>query len=219
MTEEEQKVVRTAVLGSHDDKTRRIRWVAIAVVILGLLGFGVSGWIVYASTLNAANQGAELADTVQDECSQGVRSGDSCEQAKDTEKAVKDAPVVTAVKGEKGDKGEPGEPGEDGTDGKDGARGEPGEPGEDGSPGPAGPQGPMGPIGPSGAPGAQGEPGPAGEKGKPGPSGSPGPDAYPFQFTFQFTTQAGRTFDCAIVFNDAGEQARPAVCTPRETVG
>lgn len=110
MTEEEQQVVRKAVRASHDVKTRRIRWVAIIVTVLAVLAFGVSGWIVYASTLNAANRGAELADTVKDECSRGMREGDSCEQAEDTEKAVEDAPTVTAVKGEKGDKGEPGRP-------------------------------------------------------------------------------------------------------------
>lgn len=223
MTEDEQ-VIRTALRGSHDNKTRRIRWVGIVLAVLGLVAFGISGWIVYASTRHAANEGAITAGQVKAACAQGELEGEICAQAKKTEKAVEDAPAVTAVVGPQGEPGPPGpagEPGEDGSDGadgkdgadgrngidgKDGAAGAQGEPGEAGSPGPAGPEGPMGPIGPSGPPGAQGSAGPAGDS------------AYPFQFTFSFTTQNGRTFDCTVEFDSEGGQARPALCTRREVV-
>lgn len=107
MTEEEQALIKTAVRAGKDTKTRRIRMAGIIAFALGLIAFGVSGWIVYASTLNAANEGAITADQVKAECARGVLSGKICDQAKDTEKAVEDAPAVVTVEGKTGEPGRP----------------------------------------------------------------------------------------------------------------
>lgn len=109
MTEDEQ-VVKAAVRGSHDIKTRRIRWISVAVFVAAFLVFLASGWIIYASTKNAAHEGAITAAQVKAACGRGELDGKICAQAEKTEKAVEEAPAVSVVEGPKGDQGEPGRP-------------------------------------------------------------------------------------------------------------
>lgn len=118
--------------------------------------------------------------------------------------------------GPEGPPGPPGPPGKDSTvpgpEGPQGLDGEDGQPGAPGSPGA---------DGQDGAPGEKGEKGDPGEPGAPGSPGADGKDgksAYPFKFTFEFTTIANRVFSCTVDFNDQGEQSpEPAICTRKET--
>lgn len=224
MTRDE--IVQHAVHNSRDTKTRRLLWgfgIAAALFFIFTIVFA---WQIWALKQAQVDAGSSVIARLQAECARGQVDASLCKQAEDAEQEMKEGPQgppgAQGEPGPPGPAGEPGEDGSDGTDGRDGATGAQGEPGEAGSPGPAGPQGPMGPIGPSGAPGAQGEPGPAGKRGEPGPagpSGSPGPDAYPFEFTFEFTTKAGQTFDCTIVFDGEGDQVQPAECQRRVVSG
>jgi len=107
MTEQEQQVMDAAIRRSHDVKTRRVRMIGIAALVIGVVSFAISGWIVVASILTSANKGADLATQVTTECSKGVLKGAICEQAEDTEKAVEDAPAVAAVQGPRGFTGRP----------------------------------------------------------------------------------------------------------------
>lgn len=220
MTRDE--IVRHAVHDSRDPKTRRLLWGFSLAAIIFFVVTLVFAWQIWALKQDQVDAGSSVISRVQAECAQGQVDADICDLADDAEKEIQEGPPgPPGAQGDPGPAGPAGEPGEDGPRGKTGATGAQGEPGEAGSPGPAGPEGPMGPIGPSGAPGAQGEPGPAGKKGESGPagpSGSPGDDAYPFQFTFEFTTR-GRTFDCTIVFDGAGDQVRPAACERRVVTG
>ena len=221
MTRDE--IVRHAVHDSRDPKTRRLLWGFSLAAIIFFVVTLVFAWQIWALKQDQVDAGSSVISRVQAECAQGQVDADICDLADDAEKEIQEGPPgPPGAQGDPGPAGPAGEPGEDGSDGPrgktgaTGATGAQGEPGEAGSPGPAGPQGPMGPIGPSGAPGAQGEPGPAGEKGD---KGDPGPDAYPFEFTFEFTTPNGRTYDCSIVFNDDGDQAQPALCSRRVVSG
>lgn len=212
MTRDE--IVQHAVRNSRDKKTRRLLWGFGAAAVLFFLSTVFFTWQIWALKQNQVDAGSSVIARVKAECAQGDVDYELCNLADDAEKEIKTGPP-----GPPGAKGDPGPAGPAGEDGSPGPAGPQGEPGEAGSPGPAGPQGPVGPVGPSGAPGAQGEPGPAGQKGERGPTGATGPDAYPFQFTFQFTTKAGRTFDCVIVFDDSGKQAQPAQCERSEIAG
>lgn len=219
MTRDE--TVQHAVDNSHDKRTRRLLYVFGAGLIVSLLFTGGAIWFAWAAKQAQVDAGAAVVASVLDGCSRGEFEAEICKQADNAEEEIKEGPP-----GPPGTPGEPGPPGQDGKDGKVGPRGpqgprgpkgdtgELGATGATGSEGQPGTDGSPGPVGPKGDTGAKGDKGDIGDT---GPQGEPGPDAYPFTFTFQYTTQSGRTFSCDIIFNDEGEQSpRPAVCTPQQ---
>jgi hypothetical protein len=213
MTRDE--TVQHAVDTSRDKRTRRLMYGLGVGLVLSIIFTMGAVWLAWDAKQAQVNAGATLADRVQAACSRGEIDATLCQQADETQKEIAEGPP-----GPPGAQGKPGPPGEDGEDGKVGPRGPQGSTGpkgDTGNTGATGAAGTDGVDGVDGQPGADGSSGPMGPAGKPGADGADGADgedAYPFTFTFQYTTRSGQVFTCDIVFNSGGQQSpQPAICS------
>jgi len=176
MTEHDEEIVRDAVSGSKDSRTRWVIRILSVLVIASLITAVVALWEVWYQKQKQVNAGKDLAVQVQTACTHGSLSGDLCTKAKDVEKIAKEGPQgppgaaggngPQGPAGPKGDKGDTGI----GAPGIPGANGPAGVKGEKGDQGATGPQGSKGDTGPQGI---QGTPAPQGEKGDTGETGPP----------------------------------------------
>lgn len=210
MTEHDEEIVRDAVRGSRDAKTRWLIRILSTLVIASLLVAAIAFWEVWYQKQKQVDAGKNLAIQVQTACKNGYLSGELCTTAKNVEKVAKDGPQgppgaaggagpqgPAGVKGDTGAKGDVGAPGLPGQNGAAGATGPKGEKGDNGA---TGSQGSQGNPGVDGAQGSQGETGPKGDTGDVGPKGDTG-DQGPkgdtgesaFPFTFEFTIPATLT--------------------------
>ena len=150
--------------------TRSAVLLAVAALVLGLIGGSASGYLVASSVQGEAGAQGPA----------GVDGEDSATGAQGPQ-GVPGAQGETGAQGPTGAKGAPGAAGPAGADGQEGAQGPTGPQGPSGiagavgATGAQGPAGPQGDPGPVGATGAQGPQGPQGERGEPGPQGLQGP--------------------------------------------
>lgn len=175
--------VEKAAADAVDTRGRRLLYVLVALVVLGVVVLGIAFLVLW-------QRGGEQNDAIRTLTSQGTALQDQV-------RSLGATPVVTpeqlagpaGVAGERGATGEPGPAGTPGSDGLPGSPGPAGEPGTAGSPGPAGSDGLNGQNGADGNPGPagpQGDPGPAGPQGDPGatgPAGEPGKPPASFTIT------------------------------------
>jgi len=230
--ERDEELINQSARDGRDARTRRlILGLAVGLVIsLLLLGWAVASYV--AEKDSQAQAGADVASTViaackDDEAKEQLKQlGISCGDAEKVVDEVKAGPQgIPGIQGPQGEQGPQGNTGPKGDKGEKGDTGDEGSEGLTGAQGSEGLQGPMGVPGPQGEKGETGAQGPQGEvgpQGPTGPQGEEGEDAYPFVFTFLFTTpsavpgQPERTYRCEIAYNADGVQSpEPAQCVPQ----
>lgn len=206
MPESSSPIIREAMASRAAPRLRFALAILVGLLVLSLIGVGVSVWYALDQRDKAAEAGRNLAERVRAECEKpgnGILADDSlCDEAQDV---VDETPPDNEV-GPPGPEGPPGPPGlqgppgvdgRDGQDGTQGPRGVAGEDGQNGSPGQDGSDGTQGPPGPAGEQGPQGPPGPEGPQGPQGPTGPGGdpgpacPDGYTAQDLTVVTPQGG----------------------------
>lgn len=227
----QEGLVEESAIKGKDKRTRHLIW-GMAILVFCSLIF--SGWalaLYIAEKDSQAQAGADALVPVIAACkddqakAQLKELGISCGDAEKVVEEIKAGPQgIPGIQGPQGEQGPQGNTGPKGDKGEKGDTGEAGETGDQGEAGETGAQGSEGLQGPMGPAGPQGDPGPTGPQGDPGPQGEqgePGDPAYPFVFTFRFTApspglgQPDSTYECAIAFNELGEQSpEPAVCDP-----
>lgn len=114
---------------------RRVNWLVLVCIALGLVVAGVLGRITDDRTQAETNRANDAVAALEQACHQVALLGGRC------------ATDPASLKGDRGDVGPTGPPG---------PAGPPGRPGPTGAPGPSGAPGPTGPTGPAGATGPAG---------------------------------------------------------------